>query len=37
LFVDRGNKAVCAIDALTEGEAHWIGDAVLRERAGWFR
>lgn len=37
LLVDRQNTEVCAIDGLTEGEARWIGDVLLRERAAWFR
>jgi hypothetical protein len=36
-LVDRSNAEVCSIDGLTEGEARWIGDIVLRERAAWFR
>ena len=36
-FVDRSNTELCSIKGLTEGEARWIGDIVLRERAAWFR
>ena len=36
-LVDGSNTELCSISALTEGEARWIGDMVLRERAVWFR
>jgi hypothetical protein len=36
-FVDRSNAELCSINGLTEGEARWIGDVVLRQRAAWFR
>lgn len=36
LFIDPANTAVCSLDALTEGEARWIGDLVLRQRSDWF-
>jgi hypothetical protein len=36
-FVDRTSADVCTIKELTEGEARWIGDVVLRERPRWFR
>lgn len=36
-FVDQDNVEVCSIHALTEGEARWIADVVLRERSAWFR
>jgi hypothetical protein len=36
-LVDGSNAELCSISGLTEGEARWIGDIVLRERAVWFR
>jgi hypothetical protein len=36
-LVDCGNSELCSIVGLTEGEARWIADTLLRERAGWFR
>jgi hypothetical protein len=36
LFIDRANCELCSIDGLTEGEARWIGDTVLRNRDAWF-
>lgn len=37
VFVERGNVELLKINALTEGEARWIADMVMRERPGWFR
>ena len=36
LFIDPANIEVCSFDALTEGEARWMGDLVLRQRSDWF-
>ena len=36
LFIDPANTEVCSFDALTEGEARWMGDMVLRQRREWF-
>ncbi len=36
-LVDKTNTELCSVNGLTEGEARWIGDAILRERAIWFR
>lgn len=36
-FVGRDNVKVCEITSLTEGEARWIADQVLRDRPEWFR
>ena len=35
-FVDRENVELVAVKRLTEGEARWIGDFILRERPYWF-
>ncbi len=37
LMIDRRNRELCSIDDLTEGEARWIGDVLLRQRREWFR
>lgn len=37
VFVDDHNAEVCAVGGLTEGEARWIGQVLLAERADWFR
>ena len=36
-FIGRDNVEVCEITSLTEGEARWIADQVLRNRPEWFR
>jgi hypothetical protein len=36
-LVDRGGKDVCLIEHLTLGEACWMADVILRERAAWFK
>ena len=36
-LVDSSNAELCSINGLTEGEARWIGDTLLREREVWFR
>ena len=36
-FIDRQGADVCKIEDLSLGEACWMADVVLRERAGWFR
>jgi hypothetical protein len=36
-FVEGENREVCSIRDLTEGEARWIGQTMLRKRAAWFR
>jgi hypothetical protein len=36
VFIDRENVELCSIKRLTEGEARWIGDFILRERSYWF-
>ncbi|MGD9647615.1 MAG: hypothetical protein AB7U73_18015 [Pirellulales bacterium] len=36
-FVDRDNAEVCEIAGLSEGEARWIADQVMRHRREWFR
>lgn len=36
-FLAAEYTELCAVTDLTEGEARWIGDNILRERAGWFR
>jgi hypothetical protein len=35
-LIDGENVELCALKNLTEGEARWIGDAILRERPLWF-
>ncbi|MBN1908134.1 MAG: hypothetical protein JW818_00210 [Pirellulales bacterium] len=35
-LVDHDNNELCALGNLTEGEARWIGDTILRERPRWF-
>jgi hypothetical protein len=35
-FIDRENTELTAMKRLTEGEARWIADTVLRERPYWF-
>ncbi|NUQ61817.1 MAG: hypothetical protein HUU20_04970 [Pirellulales bacterium] len=37
VLVGLDNTEVCTIDALTDGEARWIGDILLAERFEWFR
>jgi len=36
-LVDQNNRELCSIPSLTEGEARWIGDTLLKERGTWFR
>jgi hypothetical protein len=36
-IVNKQNVEVCTIDDLTEGEARWMADVILRERDAWFR
>jgi hypothetical protein len=36
-LIDRSNCETYSIGGLTEGEARWIGDVLLRERPDWFR
>lgn len=36
-LIDADDRAMCSLDELTEGEARWIGDVILRERRSWFR
>jgi hypothetical protein len=36
VFIDGENTEFCSIKRLTEGEARWIGDFILRERPFWF-
>jgi hypothetical protein len=36
VFVDADNKELCTMPRLTEGEAAWIRDVLLRERRQWF-
>lgn len=36
-LVDQNNRELCSIPSLTEGEARWIGDTLLKERGIWFR
>jgi hypothetical protein len=36
-LVRPGSVQLCEIDGLTEGEARWMADVVLRERPEWFR
>jgi hypothetical protein len=36
-LIDREGKGLCQIEHLSLGEACWIADVILRERAGWFR
>lgn len=35
-LVDRQGNAVCQWKKLSLGEACWVADTILRERAGWF-
>ncbi|MBN2581270.1 MAG: hypothetical protein JXB10_19980 [Pirellulales bacterium] len=35
-LIDADNVELCSINKLTEGEARWIGDVLLRERPLWF-
>jgi hypothetical protein len=35
-LIGRDNRALSSIDNLTEGEARWMGDVVLRQRREWF-
>jgi hypothetical protein len=36
LLIDKDNAEFCSVKRLTEGEARWIGDFLLRERETWF-
>jgi hypothetical protein len=36
ILIDPDNVELCAVKSLTEGEARWIGDVLLRERPLWF-
>lgn len=36
-LVDKQQSEVCSVEGLTEGEARWIGQTLLSERANWFR
>lgn len=36
-LIDREGKGLCQIEHLSLGEACWIADVILRERADWFR
>lgn len=36
VMIDSQNAWVCSIDELTESEARWMGDVVLRARPEWF-
>lgn len=36
-LVQPDNIELCTLDALTEGEARWIADTVMREWPEWFR
>ena len=36
VVVDKDNREFCSIHGMTLGEARWMADAVLRERAAWF-
>ena len=36
ILIDKNKREVCRIGRLTKGEALWIGDIILRERAEWF-
>ncbi len=36
-FVNRHNVEICSISSLTEGEARWMADVVLREQPDWFK
>ena len=35
-FIESDDHELCRIDDLTEGEARWIADTLLRERGRWF-
>lgn len=35
-LVTRENQELCTVDFLSEGEARWIGHAILTERRRWF-
>ena len=37
IFIDRENQERFTIDGLTQGEARWIADTILRECQRWFR
>jgi hypothetical protein len=37
VFIDRENQERFTIDGLTQGEARWIADIILRECQRWFR
>ena len=36
VLIDSQNICVCSIDDLTEAEARWIGDVILRARPEWL-
>ena len=36
VLIDKENREFCSLRGLTLGEARWIADTVLRERAAWF-
>lgn len=36
VLVDRQDTELATIPSLTEGEARWMGDTLLRERKSWF-
>ena len=36
LMVGPEESELCSIDGLTEGEALWMGDTLLRQRKEWF-
>lgn len=36
VLVDRADTELTTISGLTEGEARWMGDTLLRERKAWF-
>ena len=35
-MLDKDNREFCSVKGMTLGEARWMADAVLRERAAWF-
>jgi hypothetical protein len=37
VFIDRENQERFTIDGLTQGDARWIADTILRECQRWFR
>jgi hypothetical protein len=36
-FVKQDDAQLCGISNLTEGEARWMADVILRGRPEWFR